>query len=538
MTIMIEGNIWTTCPGADQMEFPAADGKALEIWGYFDACSYRPGDIARLRVHTTAPTFDVRIIRDGSALCPVLAFRDRPGTRQQTPANAFEVGCQWGCPLEIEVPEDWEPGPYIAELRARDEAGNVVDGEAFFVLKPPRGRSKAPFALVLSTSTWTAYNDWGGANHYRSIRDGKASDKPAPVLSRQRPWARGFIRLPPDAPRHTDVPDLPRGADPTNPWLHWALSHGFSRHYPDAGWAHYERPFLVWAQQNGYIIDVLTQDDLHTDRDALIGYKAAIFSGHDEYWTSEMRDTLDAYVAGGGAVARFAGNSVWQVRIEPRFEQAYAVQVCYKMPQDDPVFERDPRRSTTYWDSSFVRRPATDSFGLTGSGGCYSRFGLCSPRGSGAFTVYRPHHWAFEGTDLRYGDLLGAAPARVAAFELDGVDYTFRGGLPYATGLDGASPDLEVLAMVPATLGERTRPGRAHSASLAEVQGLERIAPPFWVKEGDPSREYGCGMIASLVKGRGELFVVGACHWVNGLIRKDEYVETVTRNVLNRFLAR
>lgn len=535
----MQGNVWTVLPGGDAVEFPSEDGGAREIWAYCDRLSYRHADNLKLYVHTTAPTYDVQILRDGAKPVVAASFEGNPGRRQATPTNAFEIGCQWRDPLTIELAEMWPPGAYLVRLIARYADGSTVEAEAFFVLRRSQFEKGAPeFALVLCTSTWTAYNDWGGANHYRSVRDGRPTDEPAPILSRRRPWARGFLALPPAAPRHTDAPDLPRNATPSYAWLSWALANGYSRHYPDAGWAHYERHFVVWAEQNGFSVDILTQDDLHDGSEALRPYKAALFVGHDEYWTSQMRDAVDRFVDAGGAVARFAGNFVWQVRIEALGDDPMAVQVCFKVPQVDPIFEAAPERSTTYWDSAIVNRPGALTFGLSGAQGCYARFGLCSPRSAGAFTVYRPHHWALADTDLRYGDLIGAAPARVASFELDGADYTFRHGLPYATGIDGAPLDLEIIAMAPATLGERSRPGQASSAPLEEVQGLEAIAPAVYATETDQPREYGSGMIASFRRGRGEVFCAGACHWVNGLIVGDEAVATITRNVLNRFRTR
>jgi hypothetical protein len=538
MSIMIEGNAWTVCPGANQREFPSSDSSSREIWGYFDALSYWKNDLAQLWVHTTAPFFDMTVTRDGAAPVTVLTLRDCPGRRQKTPEDAFAVGCGWEDPVLIQTGNDWPPGAYAVKLIARYADGSRAEGEAFFALKRPPGEKRPDAVLVLTTSTWTAYNDWGGANHYRSVVDGKASDAPAPVLSRRRPWARGFIELPAEAPRHTGVPDLPRFGVPAFPWLTWALNNGYSRHYLDAGWAHYERPFVVWAENNGYDLDVITQDDLHADPACLTGYKTAIFVGHDEYWSADMRATVDAFVDSGGAVARFAGNFIWQVRIEGVDGDPHALQVCYKAPEADPLFRTHPSRTTTFWDSAIVNRPGAATFGVTGAQGCYARFGLCSPRGSGAFTVYRPFHWALTDTDLQYGDLLGPDPSRIATFELDGVDYTFRQGLPYATGIDGAPENLEIIALAPATLGERVRPGVPHAAPLAEVQALEAAAPTFYASESAMPREYGSGVVASFTRHRGEVFCAGACHWVNGLIHHDEAVEIITRNVLNRFAKR
>ncbi|HEX3958979.1 MAG TPA: N,N-dimethylformamidase beta subunit family domain-containing protein [Trebonia sp.] len=182
----------------------------------------------------------------------------------------------------------------------------------------------------------------------------------------------------------------------------------------------------------------------------LDGYDCAVIVGHDEYWTGEMRDAIDAFVDGDGNLARFGANFLWQVR----FEDDGATQVCYKAPGTDPVNATDPGRDTTAWDHPKLGRPGAVTMGLTGLGGVYARYGSTTPRSSGGYTVYRPGNWAFEGTDLYYGDVFGGDEACIVSFEVDGVDYTFRKGLPYPTGEDGAPDSLQILAMAPAVTGE------------------------------------------------------------------------------------
>jgi hypothetical protein len=46
----------------------------------------------------------------------------------------------------------------------------------------------------------------------------------------------------------------------------------------------------------------------------------------------------------------------------------------------------------------------------------------------------------------------------------------------------------------------------------------------------------GCGMIVHFHRGKGEVFHAGTTEWVTGLVRGDEMVSKVTRNVLDRFL--
>ncbi len=47
----------------------------------------------------------------------------------------------------------------------------------------------------------------------------------------------------------------------------------------------------------------------------------------------------------------------------------------------------------------------------------------------------------------------------------------------------------------------------------------------------------GSGMMVAMSKGQGEVFHAGTTNWVAGLIDRDPYVERITRNVLDRYLA-
>jgi hypothetical protein len=49
-------------------EFPSDDPAVVEVWGYTDKLSYLPGEKVGFHVTTGAPTFDIRIYRDGGEL--------------------------------------------------------------------------------------------------------------------------------------------------------------------------------------------------------------------------------------------------------------------------------------------------------------------------------------------------------------------------------------------------------------------------------------------------------------------------------------
>lgn len=505
-----------------------------EVWCYTDRFSYLPGETVTLHLASSAPSFEVEVTRDGARPEIVWSRSGVTAERFDTPEDAYAVGCGWPAGLTIDIPESWPSGFYIVTVRA-DAGADVWEREHFFVVRAPSER-RAEMALVLTTSTMLAYNDWGGANHYRGLGDDPHVEGSAPRVSLLRPVARGMIRKPASAPREANPLTLPMHAPPRYPAYEWARLFGYSRHHADAFWATYERPFAVWAEREGYRFDMLTQQDLHHDPEALAGYRCAVVVGHDEYWSWEMRDTVDAFVDGGGNLCRLGGNFYWQVR----FEDDETVQCCYRAPALDPITPIQPQRATTAWEALSLGRPGASTVGLNGMGGTYARYGCAAPRSSGGFTVYRERHWAFADTDLYYGDVLGAAPTFVAAFEMDGVDYTFRRGLPYPTFEDGAPASLEILAMTPAVRGEEDRFGGRVPLGGPLDEGEDYNSTmtgdiPTWASEmGDR----GAGMIGVCARGAGEIFNGGSTEWPHALEVGDPFCAQVVRNVLDRFGAR
>ncbi len=256
-----------------------------------------------------------------------------------------------------------------------------------------------------------------------------------------------------------------------------------------------------------------------------------VIVGHDEYWTAEMRDTMDAYIDAGGHVARFGGNFMWQIRLE----DAGRRQVCYKSRiAEDPLGGTD--RATTCWGARRIGRPGAKTFGLNGTTGLYAGWGGCAPRGAGGFTVYRPEHWAFAKTGLCYGDVVGAPP-RAFGYEVDGVDYNFRHGLPGATGEDGAIPEMtEIIAMAPATVVEDIGADDTTTPFIG-TEDLHFISMALFdsVREADLKRvRRGAGMIAEYRRGDGTVLNIGSSNWVAGLADADPFIDRITRNVLDR----
>ncbi len=510
----------------------SADPAHLEAYCYTDRISYEPGDDVAIHASSTAPEVDVTIFRDG--LNPTVAASFTAVATQSVPApgNFYTHGCGWPVALRWQIPATTESGFYIIRIRAQRGA-RVVEHEHGICVRKAAGKPQAAVLFILSTCTWTAYNDWGGINNYVGTNTPEGFHF-APRLSLQRPYARGLMWLPRGAPRIVDegVPGL--GDTPRYQSFEWAYAKGFSKWFGGAGWATYERNFAIWAEREGIAVDYITQHDLDRDASILHDHKCIVMVGHCEYWSARMRDAIDAWVERGGNVARFAGNFGWQIRLE----NAGDIQVCYKefAQRSDPVSgTAESRFTTSMWEDPVVGRPGSLTFGLQAVHGIYARVGAAVPRGSGGFITYRPEHWAFADADLYYGDTFGSS-ARIFGFELDGLEYEFRDGLPFPKPSPDIPAGLEILAMnvVSPVEADHRHPATRLFVGDAAAAGLASFRYGAASAERLDAARRGSGMIVSFKKGAGEVFHAGASEWVNGLRLREPFTETITRTVVRR----
>jgi hypothetical protein len=475
--------------------------------------SASPGEPAPLHVSTDAPTFDVEVARQGARSEVVWRAEGVVGAEQPIPPDASAAGCGWSLSLEIPVGEDWRSGYYAVTVTAGVEAA-----DAFLVVRP--GARRAPILMVLSTTTWNAYNDWGGPQLYTG----------GTRVAFDRPMAPGFLTKPEPARRKMQ-PQLDREAL----WFfEWAEPLGVSVWSGGAGWHDRERPFLAWAERDGFEVDVAVSQDLERHPEVLEGHRLFLSVGHDEYWSWGMRDAVEAVTGAGGNAAFFSGNTCyWQVRLEDEGR----TMVGYKYgADDDPVLGTDREHLLTgAWVDRRIGRQEFSTTGLSFSRGGYARYGMATPRSSGAYTVWRPEHWAFEGTGLAYGDSLGLAD-EIVAYEVDGCELAIEGGLPVPTHRDGAPETLEVLASAPAHLWTKDEQPSRYENEPGEAE------PMAMAIYGDGWRGhveeflYGHAVVGCFTtEAGGTVFNAGCTDWSYGL--NDPDVATVTRNVLRRLSA-
>ncbi|HXH57026.1 N,N-dimethylformamidase beta subunit family domain-containing protein [Iamia sp.] len=449
-----------------------------------------------------------------------------------TPTGADREGCGWPAALVLDVDRGWRSGYYEVVLDI-DVDGSRRRSHAFFVVRPPTGAPAAPILLALSTNTWHAYNDFGGRNLYTG----------GTAVSLQRPMSPGYLHKPPGAGRRVTTVHIP---DPE-----MAAHRGYlqlnhlSPYAGSAGWPDWELPFLRWAEREGYTIDVVTNADLE-DHPGLLagpgdgGYSLFLSVGHDEYWSSPMRDTVEGFIGRGGHAAFLSGNtSFWQVRLEdPSPEGPAATMVSYKGRfKSDPVYGTDRvGELTSMWSDELIGRPENLMTGVSFARGGYHRIGRRATRGAGGYTVHRPDHWLLADTGLGYGDLLGAESTTVG-YECDGCDFTYRDGLPHPTGVDGTPMDFTILGTAPAphfTRETATRPPPPDEPS--EVEFIAARVAGGGRTPGDVARvAHGHAVLGTYTSPAGGIVVTsGSTDWAHGLAGHDEPVEQITRNLLDR----
>jgi hypothetical protein len=487
-----------------------------EPWVYLWPQSVAVGESVTLRAAGPPCVADVQIARIG--LTRDVVWSDRVVVDpHEVPDDAAARGCPWPDSATIDIPTTWRSGYYEVSLRTHGPVRRETVG--YFVVRAATAEPRRPL-LVLSTNTWNAYNDFGGANLYTR----------GTHVSFARPLAPGFLRKPDGPGSRVTVIETP---DPTmRAHVRYLRDHQFSPWAGSAGWPNAELPFVRWAEAQGYELDYAVNADLDQVPGLLDGRRLFLSVGHDEYWTWAMRDAVETFVRDGGNALFLSGNtSFWQVRLE----DGGSTMVGYKDQfRNDPVHGTDRQHLlTSMWSDHLVGRPENHMTGVSFTRGGYHRIGRAVARGSGGYTVYRPEHWVFEGTGVTSGDLIGA-PAVTVGYECDGCDLIVRDGLPYPTGQDGTPADFEILALAPAQHFNRTNtPRGVPDGSPSEGEFI--ASRVFATREPEAVARLAHGhAVMGLHQPGGTVFSAGTTEWAWGLAHRDPTIERITRNLIDR----
>jgi hypothetical protein len=313
-----------------------SDDVTSQIKGFASATSVNKGQAITFRVTVhPAQTFTIDIYRVGwyggtggrllISSAPIAGI-SQPGCTPSPATLDVAVECHWSSSYSVTIPTSWTSGVYLAKLT---NAAGYQNYSIFVVRDDDR---TADFVYQLPVTTYAAYNDYGNSSLYLKIN------------------GLTMARVSFDRPYRSDGSGDGDGS----------------------GLFAYDQAFVRWMEMNGYDVTYTTSVDTHVRTVALPRYRAFINSGHDEYWSRAMYDTVQGARDSGVQLGFFSGNTIfWQIRFENSTSAApfagvpNRIIVCYKdKGRDLNAGHTDPYSMTARWRDLDMPRPEQQLVGV------------------------------------------------------------------------------------------------------------------------------------------------------------------------------
>ena len=350
---------------------------AGEIAGYASATSVNRGSSINLFVDVQNPTLDPNYTVDvyrigwyGGSGARLVQSRVTLPSRKQTQcpvvdAQTLLLECDWSNSYTLNIPTSASDptvgmtGIYLAKLTTTRGKSSYI---TFVVRDDARG---GELLYQNSVTTYQAYNTYGGYSLY--------TNPPARKVSFNRPYG-------------TDA-------------------------YSSAGHLlEWELPTVRFLEREGYDVVYATNIDTHQNPARLRQFRGFISAGHDEYWSREMRDGIEAARDAGVNLAFFGGNTAyWGTRVEPdaRANPGRRL-VVYKdaAAAQDPLYGSN--QTTVRWREAPLNRPEAALLGVQ-----YDFDPVDSD-----IVIYNCPTWMCTGTGLTTGSRL----AGLLGYEVDTLD--------------------------------------------------------------------------------------------------------------------
>jgi hypothetical protein len=341
-------------PGTGEWVVPDDPRTWDKVRGFADTTSVDHGESFTLYVTTAAPTWRVDAYRigfyGGAGGRLVWSSGDQPGVAQppavvDPDTNMAEA--PWSPSLEVRTGPEWPPGVYLLKLTSSD------GGQSFVPMVVRDDGSEADLVVQSSVTTWQAYNGWGGANLYTGR--GGASETRARVVSFDRPYGGN------------------------------GSGEFFGREYE----------FVYFAERLGLDVTYWTDIDLHERPELLMRHRGFVSLGHDEYYSTRMRDGLETARDRGVNLVFLGANAVYRkIRLEDSPLGTSRRQVNYRSAAEDPMRGVRDDEVTVSW-----REPPSNDPESALIGNYYE----CNPVRAD-WVVADASAWMFEGTGFRDGD--------------------------------------------------------------------------------------------------------------------------------------
>ncbi len=461
------------------------------LYGYAWPKWSRAGERTEFRVHSVE-SYRLSLWRYGERkeFVRLLGWHDEHCPRavmQITPDGDYtQTGVQWN--------KIGYGNPDLTQFATAPERSGLyyfhaeTDSGAFFsfpwVVAP--ASPQAPIAVLASTNTWNAYNNFGGRSNY--INSTRLPDAPL-VNGRQdmlryrtesafREW--GF----PDdayAPLSLERPEpfnvVPKGTEVTD-----MITGRQANHLAPAEWR-----LLGWLEREGFEYDFYADYQLHAGDLDLDAYRILIISTHPEYWSRAMYERVKEWVYRRGGRLMYLGGNGLNCEIE-FLDDATMRFKTHLASGGGELGMADPENPDRYLESRFHRSVESEA-NLTGVVTNHAGIMTAAP-----YQVRDAGHWIFAGTGLREGDIFGVESQH-----------------------------------------ERCHGG----ASGHETDKMTASSPPnaALLAKGTNPDDGGAEMVYYEVpEGGGAVFSVGSITYPSSLL-VDTHISRITSNVITRFLS-
>ena len=414
---------------------------------------------------------------------------------------------RWEPSFELRVPESLPSGAYAMRVSTAD-----ADDELPFFVRPSRGTATADIAVLMPTLSYLAYgnehNSWANPIPATPGLDQILASVGERDRYMQEQRLKSIYEL------HTDGSGVAY-ASRLRPLVNMRSDYamplllGGPHQFPA------DMELLEWLDRREHRYDVLTDEDLHTEGvELLASYRVLLTGSHPEYWTHEMLDALEGWLARGGRLMYLGGNGFYWVTSIFR-SKPHVLEV------------RRGHAGTGVWRSE----PGEVHHASTGEPGGLWRFRGRSPQrvaGVGftaqGFDESLPYRrtpesreprvaWIFDGVEGDEFGMHGSVLGGAAGFEIDRLDTEL-----------GTPPHAIVLAV-------------ARGFSDVYQATSEDILTSDSKQGGTVSPFVRSDVVFFETQTGGAVFSTGSIAWCGALLTDDgdNAVARITENVLRRF---
>jgi N,N-dimethylformamidase len=376
------------------------------ILGYVWPRSVQTGGRSEFRVHATEP-YRLSLWRYGwkREFVKLLGWFDEHGPRavmQITPDGDYtQTGVNWNkIGYGSAHHTQYVTGPEKSGLYYLHAKGEK-SGEFFsfpWVVAPAKPTAK--IAILASTNTWLAYNNFGGRSNYINAN----CLPPEPVVNARQDLIRYNMAGSFNVWGFQDEEYQPLSFERPEPGNvvheHEEVTDPIEGRLP-CGMAPAEWRLLGWMEREGFAYDYYSEAQLHDETLDLDAYKILMISIHPEYWSRQMYQRVKDWVHNRGGKLMYLGGNGLNCEVEFVDQDRLRFKTFLAPSTGGALGMPDPNNPEVYLDSRMHRTLESEA-SLLGV--------VCTETGimtAAPYQVLNADHWVFAGTNLKNGDLFG-----------------------------------------------------------------------------------------------------------------------------------